>query len=177
MTTTSTEPRTLHLVDLENLLGQSRLDNPDASAALEQYLELARWSPGDQVIVAAHPKLVERFAFTPPVPCNVHAVNGPDAADVMLLSLAPAELIARRFTRLVIGSGDAIFVKRAWTARELGVGVLVVSRPDGCSARFRTWGFPIVEFDQLNLAAIERLEREAELGTVEAEDLLLPIGA
>ena len=165
--TTTAATRTLHLVDLENLLGSDRLAAPDAHGALERYLELSRWEPGDQVIVAAHPALVERFAFAPPVPCNVHAVHGRDAADVMLLSHAPAELVARRFGRLVIGSGDGIFAARAREARERGVGVLVVARPGCCSARFRSWGFPVVEFDARPAAAAPA-EPLAAIGAVAA---------
>jgi hypothetical protein len=146
-----TETRTLHLVDLENLLGNDRFGDGDAGVALERYLELARWEPGDHVIVAAHPDLVERFAFAPPVPCNIHAVRGRDSADVMLLAQAPAELLAKRFTRLVIGSGDAIFLARAKAARDHGVGVAVISRPTACSGVFRKNGFPVLEFDDAAL--------------------------
>jgi hypothetical protein len=116
------------LVDLENLLGDERFHQPDAVGMLECYLDLARWEPGDHVLVAAHPAIVERFAFAPPVPCNVHAVFGRDAADLMLLSHAPVELIERRYGRLVIGSGDGIFVSRAREARDRGVGVVGTRR-------------------------------------------------
>ena len=52
----------------------------------------------------------------------------------MLLSLASAELVANRYARLVIGSGDHIFSSRAQAARDLGAQVLVVARADGCSS-------------------------------------------
>lgn len=138
--------RTLHLVDLENLMGEHRYEG-DAVAALSRYLELARWSEGDQVIVAAHPEIARQVGFAKPVHCNLHATVGDDAADVMLLAQAPTELVVRRYNRLVIGSGDGIFVARARAVREHGVPVLVVSRSDGVAARFQRWAFPVVGFE------------------------------
>ena len=63
------------------------------------------------------------MGFDPPVPCNLHACRGDDAADVMLLATRARGLVARRYDRLVIGSGDGIFLRRARAARDLGVGV------------------------------------------------------
>ena len=137
--------RTLHLVDLENLLGDRRKDEV-AIEGLHHYLALARWTKGDHMIVAADPQIVRQIGFDEPVPWNLHATRGDDAADVMLLAHAPVELIARRYDRLVIGSGDGIFVPRARAARERGVGVVVVSRPNGLAHRYRRWAFPVIPF-------------------------------
>ena len=134
--TTSPGTRTLHLVDLENLAG-----NCGDGGAVEirnrfaGYLELAQWHAGDHVIVAANPSIIRRIGFDPLVPCNLHAVKGRDAADVMLLSFAAPELVARRYHRLVVGSGDGIFTSRARVIRSLGVGVEVVARRGACSQR------------------------------------------
>ena len=138
--------RTLHLVDLENLLGDDRCSEV-GRAGLVRYLELARWDPGDQVILAAHPELVRQVGFDPPVPCNLHATRGDDSADEMLLAHAPVELVAARYDRLVIGSGDGIFVRLARAVRAADVPVLVVSRADGVAERFRRWAFPVLSFD------------------------------
>ena len=140
------EGRALHLVDLENLLGDRRKDEV-AVKALCHYLTLAHWGEGDQVIVAAHPEIIRQIGFDPPTPCNLHATCGEDAADGMLLAYASAELVARRYQRLVIGSGDGIFVGRARAVRDLGTGVLVVARSDGVATRFQRWALPVVPFD------------------------------
>lgn len=137
--------RTLHLVDLENLLGDDRLAE-HGEAGLAEYLRLACWAPGDHVIVAAHPELVRQIGFAPPVPCNLHATCGPDAADEMLLGLISVEQTIARYERLVIGSGDGIFFDRAREVRDQAVPVVVVARPDGVAARFRRWAFPVVPF-------------------------------
>jgi hypothetical protein len=137
--------RTLHLVDLENLLGDRRKEAV-ALDGLRRYLARSRWEEGDQVLVAAHPEIIRQVGFAPPVPCSLHATAGDDAADQMLLAHAPVELIVRRYSRLVVGSGDGIFVARARAARAGGVGVAIVTRVDGCSTRFRRRGFSVLDF-------------------------------
>jgi len=84
------------------------------------------------------------------------------AADLMLLAHAPAELVIRRYYRLVVGSGDGIFVDRAIAARAGGVGVAVVARADGCSTRFRRRSFPVLDFEIEDLHSVDpRLELAA----------------
>ena len=141
MTTTSAVPsnRTLHLIDLENLVGDPRAGSPLVHETLTRFLRVARWRAGDHVIVASNPRLMEHVVFDPPVPWSAHATCGPDGADLMLLSLSPPELVVRRYARLVVGSGDGIFASRANAARDLGVDVLVVARAGGCSRRLRTF--------------------------------------
>lgn len=146
--------RTLHLVDLENLLGDRRKEAV-ALDGLRRYLAVARWAPGDQVLVAAHPKIVRQIGFEPPAPCNLHAVSGNDAADHALLAHAPAELVARRYSRLVIGSGDGIFVARAVAARQAGVGVAIVAPAASCAARFHHRAFPVLDFATDDLQVVD----------------------
>jgi hypothetical protein len=136
MTTSSiTSRRSLHLVDLENLAGGGGGASAAALlAVLDDYLGVAAWQRGDHVALAAHPKIIEKIGFDLPVSCSLHAVRGKDSADLMLLSLAPPELVTRRYRRLVVGSGDGIFAKRAKQARDGGVRVDVVTRVEGCSA-------------------------------------------
>ena len=112
-------------------------------AAFDAYLEAARWQVGDLVYVACHPALAPRFVWCLPVECNVRTANGQDGADLALLAQAAPEFVARRAGRLVIGSGDGDFIARAVAARELGVGVLVVARPDATNSGWRAHGFPV----------------------------------
>jgi len=59
--------RTLHLVGLENLLGDRRKEGV-ALDGLRRYLALARQEEGDQVLVAAHPEIINRSASHRPLP-------------------------------------------------------------------------------------------------------------
>jgi hypothetical protein len=92
----------VHLVDLENLLGDPRANTDAALATFGAYLEVAHWSVDDHVIIATNPWLMTKIAFDLPVPASRHAVHGRDGADTMLLSLAPVELVVKRYGRLVI---------------------------------------------------------------------------
>ena len=155
MTTSSTiQPRSLHLVDLENLVGNPRATGPIVRDTFDRYLALADWRRGDHVIVASNPWLIGEVCFDLPVPCNVHTAHGEDGADLVLLSHAPPELIVKRYSRLVVGSGDGIFANRARHARDLGVNVLVVSRPASCSWKLRALDHRFLSGDDdLTLAA------------------------
>ena len=138
--------RSLHLVDLENLVGDPRAVAPRVVLdTFTQYLSVAGWQAGDHVIVASNPGLIRKVMFDLPVPHNLHTARGPDGADLMLLAHAPPELVARCYSRLVIGSGDHIFAARAHAARRLGVQVLVVARFGGCSSRLRGFEHVLLE--------------------------------
>jgi hypothetical protein len=71
----------------------------------------------------------------------------------MLLSHAPPELVAKRYDRLVVGSGDGIFYPRARDTRALGVDVLVVARNGGCSHLLRRLDHRFLSCSDLVLAA------------------------
>ena len=132
--------RSLHLVDLENLTGGPNAPRAAALAAFDHYLDVAGWIPGDHVLRASSARLMGRIAFDlDRVPASKHVADGPDGADLLLLSLAPEALVASRYQRLVIGSGDGIFGDRARAVRDRGVEVDVVAPRGGCS--YRLWGF------------------------------------
>ena len=131
-TSSITSHRSLHLVDLENLVGDPRATGPIVRATFDHYLDVAGWQPGDHVVVASNPALVREVCFDLPVACNVHTAIGEDGADLMLLSHAPPEWIAKRFGRLVVGSGDGIFAARATHAHALGV---IASSPTTSGSR------------------------------------------
>lgn len=151
-------PRTLHLVDLENLTRGPGASRAVALAVFTRYLQVAGWSEGDQVLLASSGLLMGKVAFdlaswASPVPASIHAADGPDGADLLLLALAPASLVIERYDRLVIGSGDGIFGDRACAVRDAGIEVAVVAPRGGCS--YRLWGFgpTLIDPDEMVLAA------------------------
>lgn len=137
--------RTLHLVDIENLVGGPGATGDEVVAAFDRYLELAAWRPGDLVYVAANPGLAREFVWRVRVECNMHTACGPDGADLALLAHAAPEFVSRRASRLVIGSGDHIFIDRALQSRARGVGVVVVARGEAVHGGWRAHGIPVVE--------------------------------
>jgi hypothetical protein len=139
--------RTLHLVVLENLVGDPHADGATAAHVFGQYLQRAHWEAGDLVHVADNPHLALEVGWRLPVDCTLRTASGPDAADHRLMDLAEPEFVARRFGRLVIGSGDHGFIAHACASRTAGVGVLVVTRPGSLANGWRAWGFPIATLD------------------------------
>jgi hypothetical protein len=151
---TSTTTRTLHLVDLENLVGDPYADGASAIDALERYLEASRWEPGDVVHIAVNPRLALEIGWRLPIRCSLRTASGPDAVDLRLQACADPEFVARRFGRLVIGSGDHGFIANACAARRTGVGVLVVARPDALAGGWRAHGFPIAPLTDTHRAPV-----------------------
>ena len=139
--------RALHLVDLENLIGDPRARGSIVTDAFDRYRALAAWQPGDHTVLAANPALVRELAWQLGPDVAVRAARGKDGADLHLLASAPPEWVVKRFGRLVIGSGDHIFATRARAVQEEGVFVAVVSRRSALSGALRDERFAIRFFD------------------------------
>ena len=104
--------RTLHLVDIENLVGEPvAWTDKNVEAVFFEYLQEANWQPGDSLVVASNPGLMGRLAFNlSAIPHRSLCATGPDAADNLLINAVPTE-IADRYGRIVVGSGDHAFTQ------------------------------------------------------------------
>lgn len=125
--------RTLHLVDVENLMG-GPLSGPLAlRAAVTAYNALAPVQPGDHVIVGVNPQLaLAVFDVWPQARLVVR--GGPDGADnALIAAVSDVAWTASRYDRLVVGSGDGIFSVVIAAYRAAGIPVGVVSRPSSLS--------------------------------------------
>lgn len=134
---TFTHPnRTVHLIDIENLLGEARPSRAGASVARAAYERQTSPGPHDLLIVACnHGAAIEvGTAFTG---CRLLLRSGPDGADLALLDVVAAENVEDRFDAAVIGSGDGIFAPVAAQLSRAGVAVSVVSRPESLSRQLR----------------------------------------
>ena len=102
--------RSLHLVDIENLVGEPTSWRPDRiRATFDAYLQTAIWRPGDTLVVAANPSFMKMLVFD--LIGMAHrplCAWGKDAADQLLLSAVPAD-VGSQFGRIVVGSGDHAF--------------------------------------------------------------------
>ena len=117
--------RGLHLVDLENLLGDPWARGPCVGRALDQYLDRAGFRAGDLVFVAGNPWLMVELGWSQldsagrllsgRVDCHRFAARGPQGADNKLLEAAPLAWVARRLSRRafeVFFFGTAIAVEQ-----------------------------------------------------------------
>jgi len=145
-------PRTLHLVDIENLLGEAHRGAVATGSVLDRYLAAAAWHAGDQTFVAGQARHVAAVSFDSPVPLRgLIAYPGKDGADRRLLETDRAERIAERFDRVVIGSGDGIFAELARTLRRSAVRVWVVSSPESLSRWLASAATRVVAFPSSNV--------------------------
>lgn len=130
------EGRTLHLIDLENLIGDPMADVVHIRWALGHWPELFRVAPGDLVVIAANPVMAWEAKQTWPG-ALVRSRTGEDGADHALLEACEPTWVVGRFARVVVGSGDHIFAARARELSAAGIVVVCVSRPDSLSVDLR----------------------------------------
>lgn len=124
--------RALVLLDLENLAGDPLVGLAAAQEVVRRVLRSAEIRTGDHVIVGCNPRLGLTAAAACPGARLVIGC-GPDGADRALLATVEPDDAARRFERVVIGSGDHAFAPLARALRLRGVDVTVISRPGSCS--------------------------------------------
>jgi hypothetical protein len=119
--------RRLHLVDIENLAGDSRPSLGQVRQALGYCTDCLAFGAMDQVEVASsHLTLLNAALGWPHAHYRVR--SGPDGADLALLDVLQHENVAQRFTHVAIGSGDHLFAEGAAHLAAQGVWVTVVSR-------------------------------------------------
>lgn len=144
MLNTSPQPRTIAFIDIENLVGSADPNEHECVAVrqvVEAHLDVQR-SP----VVAAcshHAARVAAFAWPS---ARWKWRSGENGADTALIDDMDLELIADRFDRVLIGSGDGIFAEVAALLAVRGVQVDVVSRHGSLSNRLRLAAGATFEF-------------------------------
>jgi hypothetical protein len=127
--------RTLHVIDLENLASGADKSPGEFLDVMDRYRSVMRIASDDLVEVAVDASAWRRVAFALPRSWRVRFGYGRDGADRALLRAIDPRVAARRFDRVVIGSGDGAFVGLAEGLTGAGRRVDVVSRPGSLSRR------------------------------------------
>ena len=123
--------RRLHLVDVENLAGDSLPSLGQIREVQDLYTGCLGIGAVDQVVIASsHLTLLNAALGWPRARYRVR--SGPDGADLELLDVVASENVATRFTHVAIGSGDGVFAHAAASLAAAGVWVTVVSRRRSC---------------------------------------------
>jgi hypothetical protein len=144
--------RTLHLIDIENLAGTGHVDALTARRIARDYRAFAQSAGSDLLVVACshHSGFPVAAAFPD---ASVRWRSGPDGADIALIEAA-IELPLARFDRLVLGSGDGIFLALVRRAKAAGIPVHVVARRCGAARTLVQAADYFIEFaDPAPLAA------------------------
>lgn len=138
----SAHPRTLHLLDIENLAGGvSSRSGPAPSiafpAAIRAYQQTVTMAETDQAVVACHPNLA--FHAKGAIPrARLIVRGGENGADLALLdAVADEKWVANRFDRVIIGSGDAIFLPLMRRLQGFGISVGAIALVSSFSGELR----------------------------------------
>ena len=144
--------RRLHLVDIENLVGDSLPSLRQVREARGLYADSLAFGSMDQVEVASsHLTLLNAALGWPHAHYRIR--SGPDGADLALLEVLRHEDVAKRFTHVAIGSGDHLFAEQAARLAAQGVWVTVVSRRRSLSARLALAAREVIFLDAAAEAA------------------------
>lgn len=127
--------RTLHVVDVENVLGGTHetADVHQVAEALSAYDAAVGARPDDLTFYGANPALQFRV-HEATARGRVVGRRGPDGADDALLDMVAGDWVVERFDRVCIGSGDHAFAPFAAALRTAGVHVVVACAPGRISA-------------------------------------------
>jgi hypothetical protein len=154
-------PRTLHLVDVENLMGGPNFTAAAAATVKAHYDRLSGISGEDHVIIASshHAAPGAWLGW----PCGRRLVrSGLNGADLALIDVIKSENPSARYDRVVIGSGDWAFADCSARLHLDGCAVTVVARcPASVSRRLRLAAPDIRYLNANEVAAVVDLSRKA----------------
>ena len=128
--------RTIHLVDLENLIGSSAMDSEVVARLRVRYNAVSGLTSSDLIVLATGSSAAPAawYSWGGARRLVRRGVNG---ADEALLDVIEDEELASRFARVVIASGDGIFAEACATLAERGVWVTIVGNRRSISHRLR----------------------------------------
>ncbi len=130
------QERTLHLVDIENLIGTASLTTEVVGQCRSEY-EGNYFGPRDQITIACSHHAYASVAWGWQKRRLLPPRSGKDGADLALLDVIAFEPIVGQFGYVVVASGDGIFTDAvSWLAQQ-GVDVTVVARPESLSNSLR----------------------------------------
>ncbi len=139
-------PRTLHLIDVENLAGSGLPAEWQVAVVRQAYALRVGISGMDQIVIGCNHKALPSAGYGWPGARYV-VRSGPDGADLELLAVITGENIAARFSHIVIGSGDGAFTWAAAALVSAGRKVTVVSRREGLARTLRLAAQNVIYLD------------------------------
>jgi hypothetical protein len=126
--------RTLHVIDIENLVGGSAAGPAAVGPALSRYRAAVPVRVGDHAVIGAGPTLAVAagLAWTG---ARLVLGHGIDGADRALLDAVDIDFVVRRYERVVVASGDHCFARLARALRARDLDVVIVTRDDRSLSR------------------------------------------
>lgn len=136
-------PRTLHLIDLENLCPRGRVTAPTVDRTWRLYAARVGVYNDDGVVVAVDASRAYTVADVLPSSIRLLTGRGPDGADRALLSVIDVDWAKRRFERVVVASGDHAFAPSVRACQAAGVPVELVAGGGAVARVLADTGVPI----------------------------------
>ena len=131
-------PRTLHLIDIENLVGCGKVTAEAVAQVRRRYMSASKAEINDTYCIAAHP--INRNALLEGWRGASYLYRkGKDGADQALLNIYWGLQSPERFQRIVLGSGDFIFWQLLEDAKRVGITIEVLARKGSCSKLLNTY--------------------------------------
>ena len=127
--------RAFNAIDIENLIGRPSTEQSAFEWVAMNYRNIVPAAVGDHIVIGANPSLGHlAIKYWPSARLVVRW--GRDGADIALIEcVKDVEFIAARYDRIVIGSGDGVFVNVVRAFRRLGLPVEVVARRGSLSRK------------------------------------------
>jgi hypothetical protein len=124
--------RSLHLIDIENLIGGSDAPTSVLWAVADFYRHNTPINTGDHVIVGSGLQIAMDAgrAFGTRLVIG-HGIDGADHA--LLAEVTDLDAVATMYDRVIVGSGDGIFTDMLAGLRERGIATGVVAQAGGFS--------------------------------------------
>ena len=126
--------RTLHVIDIENLVGGSGAGPTAVGPALSAYRSTVAVGTDDHAVIAAGPTLAVAAGLAWSG-AQLRFGHGIDGADDALLDAVDPAFTAAHYDRVVIASGDHAFLPLVAALRAAGVAVLLVVRDERSLSR------------------------------------------
>ena len=129
--------RRIHLVDIENLVGEACLTKQAVAGARARYLSEVPVGPLDQVVVAtsSSQNLLASALGWPGV--RYLEKDGQDGADICLAEVMCSENLESRFDSAVVASGDGGLAPSVARLASRGIRTIVVSNSHSLSRKMR----------------------------------------
>jgi hypothetical protein len=136
MRTNGLKRRRIHLVDLENVVGNGHVTELAAQRVRGIYLATGVVAPGDLLIVGiSHHNLLAAGYGWPDAGLRVR--SGPDGADFALQEVMATENLHQRFGSCILVTGDGGFAHPVATLIGLGLRVGVIAQRGRLSAALK----------------------------------------
>ena len=132
--------RSVHLIDIENLCGESNPTTEHVELAKAAYFEKVQPGECDLFFVTVSSKANLEAAVFGWGQASFSCLEGHDGADILLAKMMLEDDLENRFGKVYLASGDGGLAPFAKSLLSKGVEVEVVSQPSTLSTLYRFLG-------------------------------------